>query len=370
MADLLHTPLYSWHVAHGARMVDFAGYSMPVQYKSIVDEHQAVRRAVGLFDISHMGRLLFNGPDTERFLQHVFTNDIASMAQGQVRYGLLLNDEAGILDDVLVYKLEQLWLMVVNASNRAKVVRWFNDRKQGFNVRIEDQTATWGMIALQGPKALPAAEALLPGSGTLKYYYAAAGADPVSSTAVILSRTGYTGEDGFEFIADNAVILQLVEHLCGQEMARHLGCSVTPCGLGARDTLRLEAAMPLYGHELNEQIDPLQAGLGWAVKLNKGDFLGRAALLQRQTEAARPVRVGLELEGKRAAREGYPILQAGQAVGTVTSGAFTPTLQKAIAMGYVPPAQANVGTSLAVDVRGQAVPARVVKLPFYTRKKT
>jgi aminomethyltransferase len=358
----LRTPLYDWHVSQGARIVEFGGWDMPIQYTTIVEEHQAVRTSAGLFDISHMGRLVFEGPDAEAFLQHLWTNDAATMKVGQVRYGLLCNEQGGILDDVLVYRLKPFWLMVVNASNREKILGWIGRHQAGRNVRVTDRTFDWGMIAVQGPKSLPdnpASWKLPADPRPLRYYFAdAAGADR------IISRTGYTGEDGFEAIVPASEVVQLVETIRAQ--APH----VRPCGLGARDTLRLEAAMPLYGHELSEDIDPLQAGLGWAVKLNKGPFLGRDALQRKETDTRRPVRVGLELAGRRLAREGAAVLAGPQTVGKVTSGTFAPTLNKAIALAYVDPTHAAPGTVCTVDVRGKPEPATVVPLPFYRRAKS
>ena len=361
----MRTPLYDWHVAHGARMVDFAGWDMPIQYTTITDEHQAVRSVAGLFDISHMGRLLMEGPDALALIQHVFTNDAATMKPGQVRYGLVCNEQGGILDDVLVYRLEPYWLMVVNASNRTKIVDWIARNKGGRNATVTDRTLDWAMVAVQGPRALDIVPGLWPSTAALKYYFAEVQGEPRDPR--ILSRTGYTGEDGFEVILANADLQELIQRL--EAAARKAGCELKPCGLGARDTLRLEAAMPLYGHELNEDIDPLQAGLAWAVKMDKGNFLGRAALERRRDDPKAPRRVGLELDGKRIAREGATVLHGDRPVGIVTSGTFGPTLQKAIAMAYVEPASAGAGTACEVDVRGKPAPARVVPLPFYRRLK-
>jgi aminomethyltransferase len=369
--ELLKTPLYNWHIAQGARLVDFAGFSLPVQYKSIVEEHQAVRTGVGLFDISHMGRLTFTGPDAVRFLQFLFTNDVASMKPGQVRYGLLCNEAGGILDDVLVYRLEpHFWLMVVNAANREKIVAWVYRHLPGYDVRFDDRTFDWCMIALQGPKALEATRLIDGDCGNLKYYYAKLShPNPDDPEPQIVSRTGYTGEDGFEIIAANRWAEVMAGFLCSPQVSTRMGGPVVPCGLGARDTLRLEAAMPLYGHELNESIDPLQAGLSWAVKMEKGEFLGREALLRRKDDPNLPVRAGLEMAGKRPAREGCPVLHQGQPIGTVTSGTFGPTVQKAIAMAYLRRDLAQPGTRLDVDIRGKLEPASVVPLPFYSRPK-
>jgi aminomethyltransferase len=375
----LRTPLYDWHLSHGARLVEFGGWDMPVQYSSIVEEHAAVRTAAGLFDISHMGRLSFQGPDALALIQRVWTNDAASMSVGQVRYGLLCNENGGILDDVLVYRFEPFWLMVVNASNREKVLRWLEQQRTGRDVLMRDLTTSTAMLAIQGPRAADVTAAALAGdewdavgasAAALKYYYACYAEVPAPghrdrADRVFVSRTGYTGEDGFEVILRAEQAVAFWERL--RAAARQIGVNLEPCGLGARDTLRLEAAMPLYGHELDEKTDPYQAGLGWAVKPNKGDFIGRDALLRRREDPALPKRVGLELEGKRIAREGSAVLIDGRTIGRVTSGTFSPTLRKALAMAYVEPTCATVGTPCMVDVRGKPEPARVVPLPFYRR---
>lgn len=354
------TPLYSWHASHGAHLVEFGGWDMPVRYGTIVEEHQAVRGAAGVFDISHMGRLYFSGPDALAWIQNVYTNNAATLKDGQVRYGLVCNEQGGIRDDVLVYRLGDGYLMVVNASNRAKIAGWLEAHHNQRHARMEDRTTGTAMVAVQGPDALNLCRGLTAAdAGKLGYYFA------VNTTwkngPCLLSRTGYTGEDGIELIVDAGHAIELWEELVRR--------GARPSGLGARDTLRLEAAMPLYGHELNEDIDPFQAGLGWAVKLDKGDFIGREALLQRQQDTGRRVRVGLELEGKRLAREGTGVLAAGRAVGMVTSGTFAPTVNRAIAMAYVDPAHSAVGSILQADVRGKPEPARVVALPFYRRAK-
>lgn len=356
----LRTPLYDWHVAHGARMVDFAGWDMPVQYSSIIDEHNSVRKAAGVFDISHMGRLSFGGPDALALLQSVFTNNVATMKDGQARYGLVCNEAGGIRDDVLVYRWPYGYAMVVNASNRSKIVSWLNEHKGNRSVEFVDQTLQTCMLAVQGPRALERCRGLTETEAEkLPYYYAAP--TRYRDTPCLVSRTGYTGEDGLEIMAGAAQAAPLWEELIRR--------GARPCGLGARDTLRLEAAMPLYGHELSEEIDPFQAGLGWAVKMDKGDFIGREALVRRRNEPL-PRRVGLELEGKRIAREGAAVSADGKKVGQVTSGTFAPTLAKAIAMAYVDPASTSVGASCAVEIRGKAEPAHVVALPFYRRPQS
>jgi aminomethyltransferase len=356
------TPLYDWHAAHGARMVPFGGWDMPVQYGGIVAEHRAVRGGAGLFDISHMARVNFTGPDAQALLESVFTNAVGTMKDGQVRYGFLCNESGGILDDVLVYRWPDHFTMVVNASNREKILAWLRQHAAGKSVRIDDRTGDTAMIAVQGPKAVELVANLFADDvSKLKYYYAMP--TRYRGQDCVVSRTGYTGEDGFEVMLPNALAVPLWEELVAR--------GAVPCGLGARDTLRLEAAMPLYGHELNETIDPIQAGLGWAVKLDKGEFVGRGALQYAVELIGRqPTRVGLELDGKRAAREGSQVvLGDGRPIGTVTSGSYAPWLEKSIAMAYVPPDSAQPGTKLLVDIRGTPTPATVVPLPFYKRNK-
>jgi aminomethyltransferase len=354
------TPLYDWHAGHGARLVDFAGWDMPIQYTTIIEEHQAVRTAAGLFDISHMGRLSFGGPGALDLIQHVYTNNAATMKDFQARYGLVCNEQGGIRDDVLVYRWPYGYTMVVNASNREKIVDWLARHKGDRHTEVADRTFDTAMVAVQGPKAVAMCRDLTEADpSALAYYYATP--TRYRGGQCVVSRTGYTGEDGLEYVVAKGQGVQLWEELVAR--------GARPCGLGARDTLRLEAAMPLYGHELSEEIDPLQAGLGWAVKLDKGDFIGREALLRRRDDPSLRRRVGLELPGKRIAREGATVTAGGKEVGRVASGTFTPTLGKAIAMAYVDPAYTQPGTECAVAIRGKAEPARVVPLPFYRRAK-
>lgn len=360
---LLKTPCHAWHVSHGGRMVDFAGWDMPVQYASIAQEHNAVRTDAGLFDIAHMGRLFFEGPDAGRFLDHLLTCDVAGLEVGQVRYGLVTNENGGILDDVLVYRFPSRYLLVVNASNRLKILEWIAYHDAGFELKLTDETQSTAMVALQGPKSV----AIL-GSVTMPRvdghgleYYTGLECDILGAPA-ILSRTGYTGEDGFEIILPASKGMELWETL----MKNGEPHSLVPAGLGCRDTLRLEAAMPLYGHELSEELDPFSAGLGFAVKLDKENFLGKEALSQRKAQVAMR-RVGIELDGKRIAREGSLIFHEGAEVGKVTSGTFSPTLEKSIAMAYVTNSIAKAGTGVEVEIRSRRIPGYLVKLPFYRR---
>lgn len=334
---------------------------MPVVYYSIIEEHHATRRHAGLFDISHMGRLRFTGPDTVAFLDRVLTNRVDNLQPGQARYSLVLNESGCCLDDVLVYRLANHHLLVVNASNREKLLAWFGRQLDGFDVTMTDLTTQTAMIACQGPQALTIAQPLFQTRlQELRYYFAAD--DEFGGRPALLSRTGYTGEDGVEVIVSAEQGVALWERL----LAAGESSGVRPVGLGARDTLRLEAGMPLYGHELSEQIDPIQAGLGWAVKGQTKDFVGKSALANRDPD--RPIRVGLRLTDKRIAREGANIVDVrGAAAGTVTSGTFSPTLEASIAMAYVRPDLAKPGTQLAVVIREKPAAAEVVSIPFYRR---
>jgi len=381
-SHLAHTPLHSWHATAGGRLVDFAGWEMPVQYGSIVAEHEATRKAVTLFDVSHMGRLRFDGPGAEAFLDRTVTRRVAGMKPGQVRYALVTNDQGGILDDVLVYRLVDsktgatYYQMVVNASNRQKILVWLERRRAaGFGpggpeiASPRDLTFDTAMIAVQGPKAAALVEPICGAPAIALRYYTAAempligfAGDPMA----LVSRTGYTGEDGWELVVPAKRAVEVWRRLL--EVGAPVGAQ--PAGLAARDTLRLEAAMPLYGHELSESIHPFQAGLDFAVNLEGHYFPGADALEKASREPSRVIRVGWKLGGKRVPREGYPVLSAeGAAIGNVTSGTFSPTLQVPIAMGYCQPAFAKPGTEVLVDIRGRHEPATVVELPFYRRGK-
>ncbi len=380
--ELAKTPLYDWHVAHGGRIVDFGGWAMPVQYTTIADEHAATRTAAGVFDISHMGRLQFFGPDADRFLDAVVTRRVTDIKPGQVRYALVCNEQGGILDDVLVYRLPMessgshapaastneddtpTFQVVTNALNRATIVDWFRHRLPDFATRFDDVTIGTGMIAVQGPRAVSTIDSIVGGKlGGLRNYTSTS--THFEGRPILISRTGYTGEDGSEIICAARDTTALWERIlqAGQET------TIRPVGLGARDTLRLEAAMPLYGHELNETINPFQAGLGFAVNFGSREFVGREALERFASDERQPVRVGLQLDGRRLPRQGCSVLQGNETVGEVTSGTFSPTFERPIAMAYVRPSAQAVGSRLAVDIRGTQHPAVVVPLPFYERGK-
>ena len=339
---------------------------MPIQYGSIVSEHQSTREAVGLFDVSHMGRFCFAGSGAVTLLDGLLTRRVTDLSPGAVRYSLMTNDSGGVLDDVLVSHLvvqgESFYWLVVNAGNRDKLLRWIESRVGKYDVRFTDETLKTAMIAVQGPRSIEAVDSMFSDGrpSDLKYFTASNGL--LNGIPVTVSRTGYTGEDGVEFIlpADQAstVWQRLIDatHSVGGRAA----------GLGARDTLRLEAGMPLYGHELSEQINPYEAGLGFAVQLRDRQFPGRDALTKARDDPQKR-RIGLSLDGKRVPREHYPILKSGVQVGEVSSGTFSPTLQKPIAMGFVTPDAAELDSELSVDLRGKRVSAKVVELPFYKR---
>jgi aminomethyltransferase len=343
-------------------MVEFGGWSMPVQYSTIVAEHQAVRQRVGVFDISHMGRLKFHGEGALDWLERVTTNHVARLSDGQIQYSLLANEQGGVIDDVLVYREPSGYLVVCNASNRQSVVAQFERHCGSATALMRDGTDATAMIAIQGPRALEVLERLFDGPlQSLRYYHFTFGR-LLGRIDAAVSRTGYTGEDGFEVMTGRLSAVEVWNALL--DSGRSAG--ILPCGLGARDTLRLEAGMPLYGHELSETINPFSAGVGWAVKIEKGGFVGREALGAYKVSPGRR-RVGLVLDGKRIARQGTSVLLGDRVVGQVTSGTFSPTLEQSVAMALVEPGASRTGIVLSADVRGHQEPARVVKLPFYAR---
>jgi aminomethyltransferase len=361
---LRKTPLFDLHERAGARIVPFAGWAMPVQYRGIIEEHHAVRNRAGVFDVSHMGRVEFCGPDALAFLELLNTRNIGQAAPGMCRYSHMCRDDGGILDDVIVSRFEDKFLVVCNASNREKLLGWWLERKRGFNVEIIDRTFETAMVAIQGPEALETMDRLLPFKvSDLKRYRFKTGS--ALGAEYFVARSGYTGEDGVECIFPAGFTMMLATMLMSQ--SAEMGRPIKPIGLGARDTLRLEAGMPLYGHELTEDWDSLTSGQEWAVDLTK-NFIGADVLRKLKAEGLARRIVGLELEGKRIARQGVEVHKNGTPIGVVTSGTMSPTLDRNIAMALVPPAHGEAQTTLEVDIRGTRVPARVVPLPFYKRK--
>ena len=363
-AEALRTSLFDAHVALGAQMVEFGGWMMPLQYTSMRDEHTAVRERVGLFDVSHMGEFRLRGPRAEGALDSVVTNRVADLAIGQARYNVVCNAAGGIIDDSLVYRdAPDQFTVVVNAGPRLRDLEHFR-QVIGGDCEVEDLTLETALIAVQGPRALellgPMADFSIDG---VAYYHVHTGR--LDGLEVGFSRTGYTGEDGFELFVPWGEAREVWDRLL--EAGRPLG--IQPCGLGARDTLRLEASMRLSGQDIDESTNPLEAGLGWAVKLDKGDFVGRDALLTVKQEGPRRAFVGLELEGRAIARHGYAIYDGNRKAGEVTSGTFSFTLGRAVAMGYIETASRH-SPDLTVEVRDSRVPARPSPLPFYKRQRS
>jgi len=357
---LKRTPLYEKHVAAGARMVEFGGWEMPVQYSGIIDEHTAVRQQAGLFDISHMGRLMVRGNQAEEFLQHVVTCDVAAIPLGQASYGLLCNPDGGIVDDIFIYHLPEEYLVVVNASNREKDWQWLHAHAEGFDVEIVGRSERWAMLALQGPGAaevLTQAEEIGAGSLSLLPFHGVA-LSALFGYTTLVARTGYAGEDGFELFFDAEQAEAFWDKL--------VDLGAKPCGLGARDSLRFEPCLSLYSHEISDTINPYEARLGWVVKLDKGDFIGRAALAA--IKAAGPARrlTGFEMLGRGVARGDYPVHNlAGEPVGYVTTGMPAPTLGRPLGMAYVPTALSAEGSEFDIIIREKPVRARAIKMPFY-----
>jgi len=365
---LRRTPLYECHLEAGGRMVGFAGWEMPVQYAGVIEEHRAVRTAAGLFDVSHMGEIRVRGAGAEALLDRLTPNDVGKLAPGRAHYSGLLTERGTYVDDLLIYRLgAEDFLVVANASNARRDFEWIASRAAGADAadaEVTDASDDYALLALQGPRALEILAPLAsPDPSGLRYYGFAEGT--VDGAPAIVSRTGYTGEDGFELYLSPREAPRIWRRL----LAAGAPHGIQPAGLGARDTLRLEAAMALYGHEIDETTTPFEAGLGWVVKLDKGEFVGREALVaQRQAGLARKL-VGFEVAGRGIARQGHPVVAGGEAVGAVTSGTFSPTFEKALGMAYVPTRFEAPGSRLAIEVRGRELPAAVVPLPFYRRSK-
>lgn len=355
---LRRTQLYEEHKALGAKLVDFAGYEMPVQYEGIKAEHQAVRESVGLFDVSHMGEAVFRGPDAEKAVQRLVTRDVSRQQEGQAGYCAVCYENGGTVDDVIVYKRPEDFLIVVNASNREKDLDHFRENTKDLDVEVADESDAWALLALQGPEAAGLLQNMTGEDlSSMKPFRFVEG--EVNGAPAIISRTGYTGEDGFELYVGSedapALWRKLVE------------AGAAPAGLGARDTLRLEAGMCLYGNELDPGTTPLEAGIGFAVHLDKAEeFIGQEALRTEKEEGLRKKLVGFEVEGRGIARHGYPVVVDGEEVGEVTSGTQSPTLNRAIGLALVAP---GVEDTFEVEIRGRSVGARAVPLPFYKRER-
>jgi len=363
---LHETPLNDRHVALGARMIDFAGWLMPVQYAGILDEHRAVRERAGLFDLSHMGELFLEGPEAGAALSFALVTNPPALANGRAHYSMIVAPDGGIIDDLIVYRLAvDRFLVVANASNARTVSDALAERITGFKAVLDDRSLATALVAIQGPRSVEIMRPLTDVDlDAIRYYAIAEG--KVAGIPGLLARTGYTGDDGFEVFFDTGRAIELWDAM----MAAGSGAGLAPIGLGASDTLRLEAGMPLYGNELDRSTNPYEANLGRVVKLEKpGDFIGRAALEKVARDGVARRLVGLVMRGRGIARHGYPVHAGPRATGVVTSGTQSPSLGEAIAMAYVATADADPGTMVDVEIRGQRVPAEVVALPFYQRPR-
>jgi len=361
-ANLKKTPLNSLEHDLGGKMIDFGGWELPVQFTGILDEHEAVRTKAGLFDVSHMGEVTVKGPDALALLQKMTCNDVSKLEDSRAQYNGLLYPTAGFVDDILIYQMAKNdYFVVVNASNADKDYEWMADCAKGLDVEVRNRSNDYAQLALQGPNAQRILQPLVDVDlSKIKYYRFTRG--KVDGVDAIISRTGYTGEDGFELYVAPSESQRIFRKLLDTK-------EVTPCGLGARDTLRLEAKMALYGNDIDATTTPLEADLGWIVKLEKGDFYGRDVLQRENAEGPRRKLVGFEMVDRGIARHGYPIVDGSEEVGVVTSGTHSPTLKKPIGLAYLPPGKSAVGSEFMVLNRGKETRARVVPTPFYKRAK-
>ena len=350
------TCLYDKHVKQGALISPFGGFDMPIQYSTIIDEHQAVRTDCGVFDVSHMGEVTVKGADAERYVQHIFTNDVSKIEAGQILYGMMLYDNGGTVDDLLVYKMaENDFFLVINAANIDKDWEWMQKQSEGFDIELLNRSEDYGQIAVQGPNAETVVEEVLGiACKELTFYTVKTIGD------VIVSRTGYTGEDGFEIYASHNYICG-----CWDKLMESGRCK--PCGLGCRDTLRFEVGLPLYGDELSADISPVMAGLSMFCKLDKEEFVGKNALVDQKTNGVAQKLVGIELEGKAIPRHGYTVLKDGEPVGEVTTGYHSISTDKSVCMALVKAEYGKLGTPLEVQIRKKTFPGVVVKKRFYDK---
>jgi aminomethyltransferase len=362
MSELLKTPLNHVHKELGGKMVDFGGWELPVQFGGILDEHEAVRTKVGVFDVSHMGEVTVQGPQALELLQRATCNDVAKLADGRIHYNGLLYPTGGFVDDILIYQNNPSdFFVVVNASNTDKDFEWMQQSAAGLDVEVKNVSKEWAQLAIQGPEAERVLQPLVPALNLtdIKYYRFARGV--VDGAPAIVSRTGYTGEDGFELYVSPEEAPRILRKL--------VGLGVKPCGLGARDTLRLEAKMALYGNDIDHTTTPIEADLGWIVKLDKGDFAGREVIAREKEEGPRRKLVGFEMMDRGIARHGYPVVSGSEEIGVVTSGTHSPTLKKAIGLAYLPLDKSAQGSEFNVVIRGKEARARVIPTPFYKRAK-
>ena len=354
------TCLYDKHVQLGALMQPFAGYIMPIQYSNITDEHNAVRQHCGVFDVSHMGEVTVKGRDAERYVNHIFTNDITGAPIGKVFYGMMLYEDGGTVDDLLVYKMgEQDFFLVINAANIDKDVEWMEAHTEGFDIELKHESDYYGQLAVQGPESEQVVEEVLSLPCQDLVFYTTKRVDAEGET-LVLSRTGYTGEDGFEIYGSHAYIMAAWDKLMKSGKCK-------PCGLGCRDTLRFEVGLPLYGDELSAEISPVMAGLSMFCKLDKPEFIGKEALVRQKSEGVAKRVVGIELQDRAIPRHGYAVLKDGEVVGEVTTGYHTISTDKSVCMALVDARHAKLGTELEIQIRKKTFPGVVVKKRFYEK---
>lgn len=363
-AESKQSPLHDAHVAAGGRLVDFAGWRLPIQYRGVIEEHNTVRTKVGLFDVSHMGEASVRGPQALEFLQQVTCNNVARLVPGRAHYSGLMTPDGCFVDDLLIYQLDaDDYLLVINAANTPKDLAWLERHATDFDVRLSNDSAAWCQLALQGPLAETVLASLTELDLPAIHYYGFA-RTVLQGADCIVSRTGYTGEDGFEIYGPAGAGVTLWSALL-EAGAPH---GIAPIGLGARDTLRLEAKMALYGNDIDDSTTPYEADLAWIVKLKKGDFVGREALRRQKKDGLTRKLVGFEMRGRAIARHGFKAVHDGRPVGQVTSGSFAPYLKKSIGLAYLPIELTEVGTAFDIDIRGRNEPAEVVATPFYKRE--
>ena len=355
------TCLYDKHVALGALMSPFGGFIMPIQYSSIIDEHTAVRTACGVFDVSHMGEVRITGKDAEKYVNHIFTNDVTNAPLGQIYYGMMLYPDGGTVDDLLVYKMGvDDFFLVINAANIDKDVAWMKEHTEGFDIKLDHQSDYYGQLAVQGPEAEAVVEEVLGLACKELKFYTAKTLPAANGETIIVSRTGYTGEDGFEIYGSHDFIRSNWDKLIESGRCK-------PCGLGCRDTLRFEVGLPLYGDELSAEISPVMAGLSMFCKLDKPEFIGKEALVQQKAEGVSKKLVGIELKDKAIPRHGYAVVKDGQPIGEVTTGYHCLSVDKSVCMALVNADYAKLGTEVEVQIRKKTFPGVVVKKKFYDK---
>ena len=368
--EIKNTCLHDKHIALGALMTPFAGFDMPIQYTNITDEHNAVRNECGVFDVSHMGEVIISGPDAERYVNHIFTNDIKDAPIGKVYYGMMCYEDGGTVDDLLVYKIaNNCFFLVINAANIEKDVEWMRQNTEGFDIELNHCSDFYGQLAIQGPKGEEIVERVLGLKCSELSFYTTKAIDVATGEMLpalsvepkvgVISRTGYTGEDGFEIYASHDFIRDAWDKL--------MAAGVKPCGLGCRDTLRFEVGLPLYGDELSAEISPIMAGLGFFVKFDKEEFIGKEALLRQKTEGVARKVVGIELADKAIPRHGYTVLKDGNAIGEVTTGYHCLSVDKSVCMALIDSAYAKLDTEVEIQIRKKTFPGKVVKKKFYEK---